>query len=204
MTDYVIDLDDRDWLAVPPVFPYLDWPDADAWAAAIASAALPDDPERRAAFERAARNVASERPEDVDHVLWFAPEDGRAMGVAFLSVYADAPADVDLEEVAMLGIDSPTAPQVVAHASERFGTVVQAAATVRLADVAADPETAHGVAGSIRTVAAASDLLFVLNAVDEDFVALAVMQQPMIDLFERIELLADDDAVADAVRRLAP
>ena len=55
----------------------------------------------------------------------------------------------------------------------------------------------------IRTVAAASDLLFVLNAVDEDLVTLAMMQQPMIGLFERIELLADDDAVTDAVRRLA-
>lgn len=203
MTDYVIDLDDREWIGVPPAFPYLEWADAAAWSAAIADAAIPDDPERRAAFERAAFNVASDRPQDVDHVLWFAPEDGRTMGVAFLSVYGEAPADVDLEEVAMLGIDSPTAPQIASHASERFGTVVQSAATVRLSDVAADPETAQGVAGSIRTVAAASDLLFVLNAVDEDLVTLAIMQQPMIDLFERIELLTDDDAVTDAVRRLA-
>ena len=80
---------------------------------------------------------------------------------------------------------------------------MQSAATVRQSDVAADPETAQGVAGSIRTVAAASDLLFVLNAVDEDLVTLAIMQQPMIDLFERIELLTDDDAVTDAVRHLA-
>ncbi|MBD8024603.1 hypothetical protein [Microbacterium gallinarum] len=203
MTDYVIDLDDREWIGVPPAFPYLEWADAAAWSAAIADAAIPDDPERRAAFERAAFNVASDRPQDVDHVLWFAPEDGRTMGVAFLSVYGEAPADVDLEEVAMLGIDSPTAPQIASHASERFGTVVQSAATVRLSDVAADPETAQGVAGSIRTVAAASDLLFVLNAVDEDLVTLAIMQQPMIDLFERIELLTDDDAVTDAVRHLA-
>jgi hypothetical protein len=203
MTDYVIDLDGREWIGVPPAFPYLEWADAAAWSAAIADAAIPDDPERRAAFERAAFNVASDRPQDVDHVLWFAPEDGRTMGVAFLSVYGEAPADVDLEEVAMLGIDSPTAPQIASHASERFGTVVQSAATVRLSDVAADPETAQGVAGSIRTVAAASDLLFVLNAVDEDLVTLAIMQQPMIDLFERIELLTDDDAVTDAVRHLA-
>ncbi|MCH6232046.1 hypothetical protein MK786_14945 [Microbacterium sp. CFH 31415] len=202
MTDYVIDLDDREWIGVPPAFPYLEWPDAAAWAAALADAAIPGDPERRAAFERAALNVASDRPQDVDHVLWFAPEDGRAMGVAFLSVYGEVPAEVDLEDVAMLGIDSPTAPQIASHASERFGTVVQAAATVRLSDVAAEPEAAQGVAGSIRTVAAASDLLFVLNAVDEDIVTLAVMQQPMIDLFERIELLTDDDAVTDAVRRL--
>jgi hypothetical protein len=202
MTDYVIDLDDREWIGVPPAFPYLEWPDAAAWAAAIADAAIPGDPERRAAFERAALNVASDRPQDVDHVLWFAPEDGRTMGVAFLSVYGEVPADVDLEAVAMLGIDSPTAPQIASHASERFGTVVQSAATVRLSDVAAEPEAAQGVAGSIRTVAAASDLLFVLNAVDEDLVTLAVMQQPMIDLFERIELLTDDDAVTDAVRRL--
>ena len=203
MTEYVIDLDDREWIGVPPAFPYLDWPDAAAWAAAIADAAVPGDPERRAAFERAALNVASDRPQEVDHVLWFAPEDGRAMGVSFLSVYRDAPDDVDLEGVAMLGIDSPTAPQIASHASERFGTVVQSAATVRLSDVASDPETAQGVAGSIRTVAAASGLLFVLHAVDEDVVALAVMQQPMIDLFERIELLTDDDAVTDAVRRLS-
>ena len=96
---------------------------------------------------------------------------------------------------------APRKPRTWKH-TERFGTVVQSAATVRLSDVAADPETAQGVAGSIRTVATASDLLFVLNAVDEDLVTLAVMQQPMIDLFERIELLADDDAVTDAVRRL--
>lgn len=203
MTDYVIDLDERDWLAVPPGFPYLDWQDAETWAASIARAAVPDDPERRAAFERAARNVASDRPDGIDHVLWFAPQDGRTMGVAFLSVFRDVPESVDLEGVAMLGIDSPTAPQIASHASERFGTLVQSAATVRLSDVGSDPETAQGVAGSIRTVAAASGLLFVLNAVDEDLVTLAVMQQPMIDLFERIELLDDEAAISDAVRRLA-
>ena len=69
MTDYVIDLDERDWLAVPPGFPYLDWQDAETWAASIARAAVPDDPERRAAFERGALMETSGPSDEVVKLL---------------------------------------------------------------------------------------------------------------------------------------
>jgi hypothetical protein len=201
--DYVIDLDEREWIGVPPSFPYLEWADAAAWASAVATAAVLDDPERRARLELAARNVAEVHPEGVDHVLWYAPHDGRTMGVAFLSV-ADAAGDtVDLEALAATGLESATPPQVVRHPSDVFGIVVQSATTIRLSDLGDDRGAAAGVVGSIRTVAVADDTVFMLNAVDEDLSTLALMQEPMRELFERIEVLPDTAAVERAVRRLA-
>lgn len=200
--DYVIDLDEREWIGVPPEFPYLEWPDAAAWASAVANAAVLGDPARRARFEVAARNAAAVHPEGVDHVLWFAPHDGRAMGVAFLTV-ADASGEaVDLEAIAATGFPSATPPQVVRHPSHVFGIVLQSATTIPLADLGDDRGAAAGVAGSIRTVGAVGDTVFMLNAVDEDLATLALMQEPMRELFERIELLPGADAVERAVRRL--
>lgn len=220
MIDYVIELDDDLWIGVPPGFPYAEWDDAASWAADLAAAAVPDDVERRERFETAALGVAGVHPPGVDHVLWFAPADGSTMGIAFLTV-ADAEGEtVDLEALARHELDTATPVQTTRHPSQVFGTVVQSATTVRLADVAGDGNGdgdaagdgtdrpgdgagyVSGVAGSIRTVAAARDAVFMLNAVDEDLATLGLMQPAMVDLFERIRLLDGHDEIANAVRRL--
>ncbi|KRC61488.1 hypothetical protein ASE14_11525 [Agromyces sp. Root81] len=200
--DYVIDLDDDLWIGVPPGFPYLAWEDAAGWAAEISVAAVPDDLERRGRFEEAAMGVASVHPPGVDHVLWYAPADGSTMGVAFLTVVDAAGETVDLAAVAESGIDSATPVQTASHPSARFGTVVQSAATIRLADVGDEGGAAAGVAGSIRTVAAADETVFMLNSVDEDLATLALMQPAMLELFERIELLPTRADVERAVTAL--
>lgn len=212
MIDYVIELDDDVWIGVPPGFPYAQWDDATSWAADLAAAAVPDDAERRERFEAAALGVAGVRPPGVDHVLWFAPADGSTMGIAFLTVADAAGEAVDLDALARHELDSLTPPQLTRHPSQVFGTVVQSATTIRLADVAGDddatgrldPEAGRvsGVAGSIRTVAAARDAVFMLNAVDEDLTTLGIMQPEMVDLLERVRLLDGQDEIASAVRRL--
>ncbi|MGX1703115.1 hypothetical protein [Microbacterium sp. NPDC055357] len=200
MTEYVIELDENDWLGIPPGFPYLQWEDAAAWATQLAAAAVPDDAESRAVFEAMALSVASERPPQVDQALWFAPLDGRAMGVAYLSVFEQDATTPALPELAVLGLDSPTPVQVTRHTSVPFGEVLQSAATIRLADVGGDPD--DSVAGSIRTVGIAGGLVFMLNAVDENLDVLAVMQEPLLELMESIRLLQGEDELDRAVARI--
>lgn len=200
MTEYVIDLNEDDWLGVPPGFPYLQWEDAAAWAAELAAAAVPDDAESRAVFEAMAVSLASERPASAEQTLWFTPLDGRAMGVAYLSVFAQDAATPSLADLAVLGIDSPTPVQLTRHESAVFGEVVQSAATIRLADVGGDD--GDGVAGSIRTVGIAAGLVFMLNAVDENLDVLAVMQEPLLQVMDGIQLLEGDDALDRAAARI--
>jgi len=201
MIDYAIDLDDDVWIGVPPAFPYLRWADAAAWASEVAAAAIRDDVPLRRRFEQAAISVAGVHPPGVDHVLWYAPADGSTMGVAFLTVADAAGEMVDLADLAEHELDSATPVQTVRHPSTRFGTVVQSATTILLGDVGDERGAEAGVAGSIRTVAASHDTVFMLNAVDEDLATLGLMQPAMLDLFERIEILVDQTDVARAAAR---
>jgi len=199
MTEYVIDLDEDDWIGVPPGFPYVQWESAADWAADLAAHAVPDDAAERAVFEAMAISIASERPPQVDHTLWFTPLDGRAMGVAYLTVFRQENPGMSLDDLAVFGIESATPVQIGHFASEPFGEVAQSAATLWLSDVGGDSD--DGVAGSIRTVGIADDMIFMLNAVDENLDVLAHMQQPMLALMESIRLLRTDAEMDQAAAR---
>lgn len=202
MTDYVINLDEDLWIAVPPSFPFGDWLDGAAWAAEIAAAAVPSDLDARERFEHIARGVAGLELPNVTHVLWFVPLDGRDMGLAYVTVAECAQEQPNLEDVALLDIMSATPIQLSRHISQQGTNLIQSAATLRLSDLGDDRGLAAGVAGSIRTVGVTKDLLFMINAVDENLAVLAMMQQPMIDLFDCIELLETPEEVDRAAEYL--
>lgn len=200
VSEYYFDMTDEDWIGVPPVFPYGSWEDARDWAIDIAAAAVPGDVSERARFAMIGEQVATQKPPNVEHTFWFAPQDGRGMGVAYMTV-----AEIDgelptLAELSVHGIESATPPQVHTFPSEPFGQIVQSATTIRLSDLG---DAAEGlVAGSIRVVGIGGGRLFVLNAIDEDLETLGLMHEPMRELFDTVVFTETDEEIAEAAKLL--
>ena len=196
MTVYEIEPDLTFWIPVPREFPDDTFETAEEWAEDIATVAIPDDDDLRATYRRLALDVANNQFEDSSHTFWYSPEDGHALGTAHLSIFEDA-LDLTLEELADPGYESVTPFQKESFTSQVFGTVIQSASTISSDPRAMENLEASSAIGHIRTVGRSHDMVFVLEAYDADLAVLGFMMEPMVEFFESVSFVDDDNREKD-------
>ncbi len=183
--------DPERWIPVPVSFADTPWPDAGAWADAVARAASsgqPAEDELRARIDEAARLVASFPTEGVAVRLWHYPTDAPPTGFVDVSLVERPPGEEALPDLLPDGGFTVSEPVV-----ERIETAHLDDAVRRLSLNAAlaDGREEPGLLAKAEWIGVAGEMLVYLVSADHDVAAL----QSRLGDIDRVFAGIDPDAL---------